>query len=130
MYIKSAVTPFIKKSLFKPGIHFQAEALTVEEKSVIVHCTVNKRTVIRIWPTTFLIQEDGERKKFLQAYNITGHPVWKMVYPGPIFTLVFEGLGQTCRVFDLLEDMPEAGGFRIKGINRNGIDVYQVSIEE
>ena len=75
------------------------------------------------------MQEDGARKKLLQAYNISSFPIWKMVNSGHRFTLIFEGLDKSCKIFDLLEDIPEPGGFNIKNITRNTTDVYWLGIE-
>lgn len=122
----------IQKPVFKPDIDFKVQQDVLEERSTIVHCTVTGYpffvTAIRIWPTTFLIQENGERKKLLQAYNITPYPNWKLVWSGHVFTLVFEGLDKDCLLFDLLEDIPQPGGFHIENIERNGQDVYHVEI--
>lgn len=119
----------IKAPLFKPDIGFKADFQALEEKMVIVHVSVNEESLIRIWPTTFLIQEDGTRKKLLQAYNITKYPMWKWVLKGHRFTLVFEGLDKYCLLFDLLEDIPDEGGFHVENIERNKSDVYQIYID-
>ena len=122
----------IHKPKFKPEISFKVEIETLEEKSTIVHCMLSGAyffpTAIRIWPTTYLIQENGDRKKLLHAYNITSYPNWKFVDEGHVFTLVFEGLDKHCLLFDLLEDIPEAGGFQVMNIERNESDVYWVEV--
>ena len=128
------MTPgIIQKPVFKPDIDFKVQPDVLEERSTVVHCTVNGYpfwpTGIRIWPTTFLIQENGKRKKLLQAYNITPYPDWKWVFHGHVFTLVFEGLDKDCLLFDLLEDIPQPGGFCIENIERNKQDVYWVEID-
>lgn len=123
----------IQKPIFKPNINFQVQPETLEERATIVHCTVKGYDFfpmgIRIWPTTFLIQQNGERKKLLQAYNIAAYPNWKWVFNGHVFTLVFEGLDKDCLLFDLLEDIPQPGGFRIENIERNKQDVYWVEVD-
>lgn len=117
------------KQDFKPEIDFQIEELLLEERSTIVHCRYSGNCQrIRLWPSTFLIQEDGKRKKLLQSYNISKYPFWKAVEPGHEFTLVFEGLDKNCFHFDLLEEIPEPGGFYISNIQRNPSDVYQIKI--
>lgn len=121
-------TTTIAEPVFKPGISFQVAHDALEERCTIVHCTVLEETLIRIWPTTFLVQDNGERKGLLQAYHITAYPYWKYVPPGHTFTLVFEGLDKTCFLFDLLEDIPEPGGFHIENIERNKSDVYKVEV--
>ncbi|GAA4318732.1 hypothetical protein [Flaviaesturariibacter amylovorans] len=118
----------IAQPVFKPEISFAVEA--VEERATIVHCTMTEFTAARIWPSTFLIQEDGVRKGLLQAYGITAYPNWKWLLPGETFTLVFEGLDKHCLLFDLLEEIPEPGGFHIANIERNKSDVYRLFIDE
>lgn len=124
------MTPVITKTkpTFKPEIDFAVQPAVDEERSTIVHCTVHELTLIRIWPTTYLIQEDGVRKKLLHAYNITEYPDWKWAFPGHRFTLVFEGLDKHCLLFDLLEDIPQPGGFHIANIERNNADVYWLDV--
>jgi hypothetical protein len=86
-------------------------------------------TAIRIWPTTFLIQDNSDRKKLLHAFNISPYPNWKIVNEGHVFTLVFEGLDKHCLLFDVVEDIPEMGGFRFENIKRNDTDVYWVDVD-
>jgi hypothetical protein len=124
----------IEKPVFKPDVTFKPRLQVFEEQVAIVHCTYNfpkefQPSPIRIWPTTYLIQENGKQKKLLQAFNISPYPAWKMVNSGHRFTLIFEGLDKECKIFDLLEDIPEPGGFSIKSIHRNKTDVYWVTIE-
>ncbi len=123
----------IKKPTFKPDIDFKVQHDVLEERSTVVHCKVTGYpffiTAIRIWPTTFLIQDNGERKKLLQAYNIPSYPDWKWVFNEHVFTLVFEGLDKNCLLFDLLEDIPQSGGFHIENIERNKQDVYWVEVQ-
>lgn len=124
-----------EKPVFKPEIDFKPSLETFEEKVTIVHCTYEfplqlAVAAIRIWPTTYLVQDDGRRKKMLQAFNITSFPAWKLVSPGHRFTLVFEGLDSECKVFDLLEDIPEPGGFQFSNIRRNNSDVYWLKIDD
>lgn len=104
-----------------------------EENTVIVHCTYNPifGGSIRIWNSTFLIDKaSGERSKLLHAENITYAPAWTPTPAGKKFrfTLIFSGLPKGCEFFDLLEDIPEAGGFFIQNIKRNKDDVYHVNI--
>jgi len=44
------------------------------------------------------------------------------------FTLFFAPLPKSCKVFDLLEDIFESNGFKVKGIERNNSDVYFIQI--
>ena len=127
--------PAIKrqKPKFKPEVEFRVQAEVLLEKSTIVHCRLSGDyeypAAIRIWPTTFLVQDNGDRKKLLHAYNIAPYPNWKIVNEGHVFTLIFEGLDKNCLLFDLLEDIPEIGGFKFENIKRNDTDVYWVDVD-
>ncbi|MGE5521525.1 MAG: hypothetical protein ACM3VS_16485 [Candidatus Dadabacteria bacterium] len=103
-----------------------------EERQAIVHVTCTDQVFgilfIRIWPSTFLVQRDGTRKKLLHSFNIGKYPKYLAVPDGHVFTLVFEALDKGCDRFDLLEDIPEPGGFFIKDVNRNKTDVYYLEI--
>lgn len=120
--------PTTIKPVFKPEISFEVAAEIGEERCTIVHCLLPETTLVRVWPTTFLVQPDGVRKSLLQAYNITEYPFWTFAEAGHCFTLVFEGLDRGCSLFDLYEDIPEPGGFHIRNIRRNPQDVYTVEI--
>jgi hypothetical protein len=102
------------------------------ESQVFVHCVLFAGpfpTRIRIWPSTFLVDlEKGHRSKLLYSENIAKFPEWETVVGSTSFTLVFEGLPKSCTSFDLYEDIPESGGFRIESIKRNRLDVYRVPI--
>lgn len=103
-----------------------------KEAQVIVHCFYNSfGESIRIWKTTFL-NDNGSRhrSRLLLAENITFYPKWMPVARGKTarFTLVFSGLPKGCRSFDLVEDIPQPGGFLIRNIKRNGTDVYSLEI--
>ncbi len=119
----------------KPKIVFVPKELTLpeEERQTIVYCTLTESIadgfmLIRIWPTTFLIQSDGTRKKMLWFEQIAPYPHWWPVLVPHTFTLIFEGLDRNCTVFDLVEEIPQEGGFEVKGIRRNEQDVYRVEI--
>jgi hypothetical protein len=104
-----------------------------EEGMVIVHCsyTAEYWIGIRIWNSTFLIDAElGNRSRMLHAFNIPIAPKLMEVPAGSTvrFTLIFAPLPKTCEIFDLLEDIPEARGFHIRGIKRNKSDVYRVTI--
>ncbi|MCF8238793.1 MAG: hypothetical protein K9I85_11595 [Saprospiraceae bacterium] len=106
---------------------------TEEERQTIVHCTLTEPMaggfmLIRIWPTTFLIQSDGTRKKMLWFEQIAPFPHWLPVLVPHTFTLIFEGLDRDCSVFDLVEEIPQEGGFEVMGIQRNERDVYRVRL--
>ena len=104
-----------------------------EEGMVIVHCSHTSRfgTNIRIWNSTVLIdRESGNRSKLLHALNISIAPMWMEIPAGSTLriTLFFSSLPKSCEIFDFLEDIPESGGFEIRGIKRNKSDVYKVTI--
>lgn len=105
---------------------------TQQESQVTVHCTFTSKGLgerIRIWDSTFLIcSETGHKSKLLYSENISLYPVWMDVVFGATvsFTLVFSGLPKSCGEFDLVEDIPEPGGFAEYGIKRNSSDVYYV----
>ena len=105
------------------------------EKQVIVHCcfpgTMFSDMLIRIWSSTFLIDESLQHKSTLIHHeNISLFPYWTEVPPMKDywFTLVFSGLPKECKTFDLKEEIPEEGGFWVKKIKRNITDVYKVKI--
>ena len=111
------------------------EALTRirEEGIVIVHCTYNAEIDggIRIWKTTFLVDKaSGDRSHMHHAENITMAPDWTYVPSGKRyrFTLLFSPLPKTCEFFDLVEDIPQEGGFLVQNIRRNKTDVYHVTV--
>lgn len=105
----------------------EIKTLESEERQTIVHCKVDEDYAYRIWPTTFLVEHGtGKRSKLLTAFNISFAPQWTF-NDGKGFTLIFEGLSKACTSFDLIEVIPEAGGFEVKDIPRNNMDVYQVS---
>lgn len=111
------------------------KAKTEEEKQVIVHCcfpaTAFFGNLIRIWPSTFLIDRNSVHKSHLiHTENISVFPYWTEVSPMKDFwfTLVFSGLPKECESFDLKEEIPEEGGFFVKNIRRNNSDVYRIKI--
>jgi len=106
-----------------------------EEGQMLVHVTVrnSEDMAVRIWPSTFLVDmQQGRRARLLQQFNISQAPDWSFV-PGNSryrFTLVFERLPKDCIMFDLLEIIPEPGGFAWHNILRNQQDVYWLNMEE
>ena len=105
-----------------------------KESCTIVHCKYAGQILnshLRIWLSTYLIEEDKSRKKLIKAFNIAMMPKWsirKAINGFYCFTLVFEGLSKHCQSFYLLEDIPEPGGFYSKSIERNNTDVYSVEV--
>lgn len=104
-----------------------------EDSFVYVHCHLenySRDALIRIWKTTFLIDHNsGHRSELLHVENITFAPLWTRV-PGSSysFLLIFSGLPKSCRRFDLIEEIPQPGGFIVKNIARNQTDVYHVDL--
>ncbi len=106
----------------------------VEESQVILHCSYTGSVYadrIRIWKSTFLYARDSKhRSKLLHFENIALYPNWLSVKAGETvnFTLIFSGLPKHCKSFDMIERIPEPGGFEIKNIQRNQTDVYKIVI--
>ena len=106
----------------------------LDESYVYVHCNFRNRwrgMLVRIWNSTYLIdQTSGSKSRLVHAENITIAPVWTMVPDKRdySFLLIFEALPQSCKVFELLEDIPQAGGFHVGAILRNPSDVYHVDL--
>ena len=87
--------------------------------------------LIRIWKTTFLVDSDSAtRSKLVHAENISLAPVWTQIPNGGVyaFLLIFSGLPKSCKQFDLVEEIPEPGGFFIQNISRNETDVYHIDV--
>ncbi len=104
----------------------EVKTLESEERQTIVHCSCGDDYAFRIWPSTYLIEQGtGKRAKLITAFNISFAPQWTL-NDGKGFTLIFEGLSKGCKAFDLKEIIPQEGGFEIKNIQRNNMDVYQV----
>lgn len=107
---------------------------TLEDSFVYVHCyfdNTSEDMLIRIWRSTFLIDRaSGSRSSLIHAENISYAPKWTMIPKKGQFSflLIFSALPKDCTVFDLLEDIPQTGGFFIQGIQRNQLDVYHVDI--
>lgn len=98
-------------------------------RCVIVHCRFfsEEFSAIRIWPTTFLIQDTGKKSKLIKPFNIALMPHWTQYFvinDFIRFTLIFEGLNKTCKSFYLLEDIDESYAFYSHKITRNRSDVY------
>lgn len=106
----------------------------LEDSHVYVHCYFSNTSddmLIRIWSSTYLIDRaSGARSALIHAENISYAPQWTMIPKKGIFSflLIFSGLPKDCVAFDLLEDIPQSGGFFIQGIKRNELDVYHVDI--
>ncbi len=105
-----------------------------EESQVIVHCkftATEDTSLIRIWNSTFLFPKGSNRRsKLVHTENITLYPVWTPVEKGHTlnFTLIFTALPKNCDFFDLVEEIPQSGGFSVTNIKRNKSDVYTVDL--
>ena len=116
-----------EKTETKTEVKTEVKILESQERQTIVHCTCSEDYAFRIWPSTFLIeQETGKRAKLITAFNISFAPQWTL-NDGKGFTLIFEGLSKGCASFDLKEIIPQEGGFEVIGIQRNHTDVYHVN---
>ena len=110
------------------------EPSTLEDSYVYVHCYFDNTSddmLIRIWRSTFLIDRaSGARSQLIHAENISYAPMWTLIPKKGRFSflLIFSALPKDCTVFDLLEDIPQTGGFFIQNIQRNQLDVYHVDI--
>jgi hypothetical protein len=117
-----------------PQVSTETEVDVLQESHVYVHCYFNntvKDMLIRIWKTTYLVDRgSGSRSKLIHVENISYAPEWTLVPDKKEFRflLIFDALPRACVSFDLIEDIPQAGGFHVEGILRNKSDVYHVNI--
>lgn len=105
-----------------------------EDSYIYVHCyfdNLGEEMLIRIWKTTNLIDTtSGTRAQLVHAENISMAPQWTIVPGGFMyhFLLIFSTLPKSCNKFDLVEEIPQPGGFLVKDILRNEKDVYHIDI--
>lgn len=104
-----------------------------EERCTIVHCRyfTNEPAGIRIWPSTYLVEDTGIRCKLIKAFNISIMPEWTFHFAQNDFlrfTLVFEALSSGCKNFYLLEDIKQPYGFYSKTVSKNSSGVYTVEV--
>ncbi len=106
----------------------------LEDSYVYVHCSFDNTwedALIRIWRTTFLVDHSsGSKSSLVHAENISIAPLWTIIPNKRIhnFILVFSALPKSCTKFDLIEEIPQPGGFCVRDIQRNMRDVYHVTI--
>lgn len=116
----------------KKKIKVKVKPMVFEEKQVIVHCSIpcERGMGMRIWKTTYLVTEEGIEIPLLFWEGISLAPEWTLVIHDGFFRfkLIFKGLPKSCKIFSLLEKIPEPGGFEVKNIKRNRTDVYFVNI--
>lgn len=105
-----------------------------EESQVIVHFTYKSNSFyegLRVWKTTYLIPKESKRISTLVTVdNISMYPIYTYTPSGKTlkFTLIFSGLSKSCKTFDLIEQIPEPGGFIYKNIKRNKTDIYHIEL--
>lgn len=125
--------PVKAKPFVDTDVLFSIRPELLNDSYIYIHGYVQPQThemLIRIWPSTFLVgQKAGERAQLIHAENITFAPVWTLVEQKQRynFLLIFSALPKACRVFDLVEEIPQPGGFLIPNISRNDTDVYHVN---
>lgn len=112
----------------------QIDPDVLEDSYVYVHCYFDNRwqdMLIRIWPTTYLVDKDsGFKSNLVHAEKISFAPMWTRIPDGQTysFLLIFSALPKTCTLFDLVEQIDQPGGFHIQNISRNKTDVYHVTL--
>lgn len=106
----------------------------LEDSYVYVHCSFDNAwedALIRIWKTTFLVDHSsGAKSPLIHAENISMAPLWTVLADNKThnFILIFSALPKSCTQFDLIEEIPQPGGFHINNIQRNMLDVYHVTM--
>lgn len=130
--------PVIDIPIVKPKVETDVltsiDSWTLEDQHVYVHCYYKNELpemLIRVWRSTFLIDKvTGARSELVHAENISFAPQWTIISGRRVFSflLIFSALPKDCKVFDLVEDIPQAGGFYVPAIKRNELDVYHVDI--
>ena len=125
---------FQPETTIEASVQRELQKAIEEEAQVIVHCSYfssGYEEKIRIWKSTFLLPTgSSHRCKLLHVENISLYPEWTEIKPYKEFrfTLIFSALPKECKVFDLVESIPEPGGFEVMGIVRNGRDIYRVEV--
>ena len=130
--VEAPMAPTIAEPI-EPALKEELLTNLDERGQVTVRCRFDSAdfNLIRIWRSTCLVCYDtGHRSELLHADGIVLAPHWMPVLPGTaaLFTLVFAPLPRECSAFDLVEDIPQAGGFHVAGIGRNRRDMYEVAI--
>lgn len=106
----------------------------LEDSYIYVHCyfdNPNEGSLVRIWKTTFLTDRaSGTRARLLHAENISFAPVWTLIPDSTTFSflLIFSSLPKSCKQFDMVEEIPQPGGFHVRNIQRNQKDVYHITL--
>ena len=114
------------------GVELKTEDAVDDESQVVVHCTfvsAEYDQAIRVWKSTYLLDRGSEhRSELVSAFNVSMYPAWTRVRGGHSlqFTLLFTGLPKSCMAFDVIEIIPQPGGFVERNIPRNETDVYRI----
>lgn len=109
------------------------EIIAIEGQVTVHICysSLIENSLLRLWKTTYLFSKDSFHKsKLIHHYNIALYPQWMRVKLEQTikFTLIFSALPKSCTHFDLIEQIPEPGGFCFKNIIRNTTDVYYLNL--
>ena len=124
-------------TIAKPQVEIDAaiKELVAEqvEQCTIVHCRyfTNEPTGVRIWPSTFLVEDTGLRCKLIKAFNISIMPEWTFHFIENDFirfTLVFEALSRNCSSFYMKEDIPQPYAFYSEQVRKNSSGVYTAEV--
>jgi len=107
----------------------------MNDSYMYLHCHFENKwqdLLIRIWKTTFIIDRSSSaRSQFVHAENISIAPQWTLVPDNQPFSflLIFPSLPKSCKLFDMIEEISQPGGFVVKNIPRNETDVYHVDLK-
>jgi len=122
------------KPLLDPQLLAAIEPSASADSYVYVHCYFQnewKDALVRIWKTTYLVDQGGGSKSgLIHAENISIGPLWTLI-PDNVthtFLLIFAALPKGCTHFDLVEEIPQPGGFHVTNISRNQQDVYHIDV--
>jgi hypothetical protein len=120
----------IRKKIVEAELLEELSQQVEEQGQVVVNIVYPPQQfefAVRVWRSTFLFSKSSDHKsKLVHADNISIAPVWTEVAPFVqfTFTLYFEGLPKDVLMFDLIENIPQPGGFFFQSIVRNEMDVY------
>jgi hypothetical protein len=122
----------VEEKKVRHGVKIKTQDEAEEESQEVVHCTFvsgEYEQAIRVWKSTYLLDRGSEhRSELVSAFNVSMYPAWTRVKGGHSlqFTLIFTGLPKSCKAFDLIEIIPQPGGFVERNILRNEKDVYRI----
>lgn len=122
----------LTKEIVDPATLVRLAKKVEEQGVVVVHVFFPPQAdeyAIRVWKSTYLIsRSSSHQSRLLHADNIAIAPSWTEVNSNQAFgfTLYFEAMPSSVVVFDLVEAIPEPGGFLHRNIVRNESDVYSI----